>query len=78
MGTSAGCVGGYPGIVDMSGNLGEWENACAPQGFGNPDACGVRGGSYNDQSSTLTCTSPCDTGANIAIFVGWLSLLLLA
>jgi hypothetical protein len=53
--TFTGCVGGYPGLFDMSGNVAEWENDCS---FNNgQDYCGARGGSYNDQSTTLTCTT---------------------
>jgi len=55
VGSYSGCVGGYPGIFDMSGNLGEWENECTT-GVGG-DLCGTRGGNYNDDSSHVTCTS---------------------
>jgi len=39
------CVGGYPGIYDLSGGVDEWEDACEVQG-GNPqnDSCLTRGG----------------------------------
>jgi formylglycine-generating enzyme required for sulfatase activity len=50
VGTNPQCVGGYPGIFDMSGNVEEWENACTPGGApdGGPSkyVCHVRGGSY--------------------------------
>ncbi len=40
------CVGGYPGILDMSGNAAEWEAACSQ--YSNPDSwnqnCLLRGG----------------------------------
>jgi len=55
VGTSTRCVGGYSGIFDMSGNLGEWENECTTGAGG--DQCGTRGGNYNDQTTLLTCTS---------------------
>jgi formylglycine-generating enzyme required for sulfatase activity len=41
-----GCVGGYKGIYDMSGNASEWENACG--GNSATDQCAVRGGSTNN------------------------------
>lgn len=37
--SNAACVGGYPGLHDMSGNVDEWEDAC------EGDKCPVRGGS---------------------------------
>jgi formylglycine-generating enzyme required for sulfatase activity len=40
------CVGGSPGIYDMSGNVSEWEDACQSTNGAN-DYCSVRGGSYN-------------------------------
>lgn len=49
--TTPGCVGGYPGLFDMAGNVHEWEDACLPLN-GNPpgetDKCWFRGGSYHD------------------------------
>jgi hypothetical protein len=51
VGANTNCVGGYPGLFDMSGNVSEWENECTN------DQCGTRGGTYNDQSAGLTCTS---------------------
>jgi hypothetical protein len=55
VGSYGNCVGGYFGIYDMSGNLGEWENECA-MGPGG-DQCGTRGGNYNDQTNFLSCGS---------------------
>jgi Sulfatase-modifying factor enzyme 1 len=62
VGANTGCVGGYTGLLDMSGNVGEWENDCTPAGGGNPEQCGTRGGSYNDDSSHLGCTSVSQRG----------------
>jgi formylglycine-generating enzyme required for sulfatase activity len=50
------CIGGYAGIFDMSGNIGEWENACdttAP----DPQAhlCGARGGDFGESPGNLAC-----------------------
>jgi formylglycine-generating enzyme required for sulfatase activity len=62
----AGCVGGYPGIFDMSGNAAEWEDSCA-QG-----QCFTRGGSFVETPENVGCAgyvsgggppSPPDTSA---------------
>src|SRR6185295_16488134 len=41
-GSIATCVGGYPGLFDMSGNVYEWEDACT--GEQGTTVCHVRGG----------------------------------
>ncbi len=46
------CVGGFPGLHDMAGNVGEWENGCAQ------DDCPLRGGSI---AQGITGTR-CDAG----------------
>jgi hypothetical protein len=44
------CVGSVSGLFDMSGNVQEWEDAC------DGNDCRVRGGSFNDSSSSdLAC-----------------------
>lgn len=55
----AGCVGGYPGLFDLSGNVREWLNACEPgQGAsGSNDDCASLGGSYASGEGALTCAS---------------------
>jgi formylglycine-generating enzyme required for sulfatase activity len=40
------CIGGSPGIYDMSGNVWEWEDSCQSTNGAN-DYCSVRGGSFN-------------------------------
>lgn len=48
------CIGGVPGLHDMSGNVREWEDAC------DDNDCRVRGGAYNgtsDDSGELWCAS---------------------
>jgi formylglycine-generating enzyme len=50
----AGCVGGYPGIFDMSGSVWEWEDSCSAQ-TGLADFCQLRGGSLNQDQTALTC-----------------------
>ena len=52
------CLGGEVGLLDMSGNVAEWENSC-DNTTGINDVCVVRGGSY--QSSTAGPLS-CDSG----------------
>jgi formylglycine-generating enzyme required for sulfatase activity len=57
VGTTPGCVGGYPGLFDMAGNVHEWENACAPLNGAPPsrtDGCWFRGGSYHDNGNACT------------------------
>jgi formylglycine-generating enzyme required for sulfatase activity len=51
--SASGCVGGYPGIYDMSGNVAEWEDDCQGTSGGN-DMCATRGGSYSD--NMLSCS----------------------
>ena len=41
----SGCVGGFPGLFDMSGNVFEWEDSCEDIN-GADDHCALRGGSY--------------------------------
>lgn len=55
------CVGGYPGLYDMSGNVTEWEDNC--QGTtGASDTCETRGGDYGSYGTTkLTCAGPGET-----------------
>jgi formylglycine-generating enzyme required for sulfatase activity len=50
------CVGGYPGIFDMSGNVREWEDSCSGAA-GMGDMCNERGGSVNDQGAGLACAT---------------------
>jgi formylglycine-generating enzyme required for sulfatase activity len=50
VGTLPGCVGGFSGIYDMSGNVWEWEDACSDAG------CAYRGGGYGTHSPSLQCT----------------------
>jgi formylglycine-generating enzyme required for sulfatase activity len=48
-----GCVGGYPGIYDMSGSVWEWNNVCASSNPG--DFCHVYGGAFDSMPPELAC-----------------------
>jgi hypothetical protein len=50
------CVGGVPGLFDMSGNVAEWEDSCSSYTSAT-DTCAVRGGSYISNSTALSCKS---------------------
>lgn len=54
VGTLASCEGGFPGIVDMSGNVWEWEDACIPSD-GGADVCRRRGGSFSSTAANVDC-----------------------
>lgn len=56
-GTKLACDGGYAGVLDMSGNIQEWEDSC-DGATGSADNCRVRGGMiYDDTPSALACAS---------------------
>ena len=49
------CVGGYPGLSDMTGNVYEWEDSCSAAS-GATDRCSARSGSFQDPSGVQqTC-----------------------
>ena len=51
------CVGGFPGITAMAGNMWEWEDSCTPGDSGSPsgDSCRVRGGTWVDGQGVTAC-----------------------
>jgi formylglycine-generating enzyme required for sulfatase activity len=53
---AATCTGGFPGLVDMSGNVAEWEDCCDAT-VGTADNCHARGGSFASQQVDLSCTA---------------------
>jgi formylglycine-generating enzyme required for sulfatase activity len=53
-GSLATCEGGIPGLFDMSGNAGEWVDACQTQ-TGQNDICAWRGGSVDVSGVNLAC-----------------------
>ena len=52
--SKAGCQGGFAGLFDMSGNVGEWEDSCDGQ-TGQNDLCARRGGDIGDQEDFVVC-----------------------
>jgi formylglycine-generating enzyme required for sulfatase activity len=65
------CSGGFADLLNMSGNVAEWENSC--QGAASSDdSCGVRGGSYTSPQSGLDCASPDNYARNTTSkFIGF-------
>ena len=45
------CVGGFPGLYNMSGNVWEWTNAC-----NNADYCCAMGGAFDGTAVDLACS----------------------
>jgi sulfatase modifying factor 1 len=51
------CEGGYPGIFDISGNTGEWEDSCDVSGSDPAQhECGARGGDLGESPVHMACT----------------------
>lgn len=48
------CTGGVAGLVNMSGNIEEWENACVGTA-GETDLCQLRGGYFGSSEQELRC-----------------------
>jgi formylglycine-generating enzyme required for sulfatase activity len=47
------CAGGYPGLLDMSGNVAEWEDACVDDS--DQGSCSVRGGAFDTAPERTAC-----------------------
>jgi formylglycine-generating enzyme required for sulfatase activity len=65
VGTATGCVGGFPGIHDMSGNVEEWEDACGGAS-GASDMCRNRGGNFLSTPNGLACASDSQNARSFA------------
>jgi len=57
VGTKPGCVGGYDGLFDMSGNASEWVDACKDDG-----TCQHRGGAFYSKDPAAPRLSCSDFG----------------
>lgn len=64
-GSAAKCEGGFQGLLDMSGNVFEWENSCADT-TGATDQCRIRGGGFNSNATNLQCDIAADATRNTA------------
>jgi formylglycine-generating enzyme len=63
-----GCVGGVPGLYDMSGNVAEWEDSCTGN-TGADDACSTQGGRVGvaDSGAHMVCTTGQGFNRHVAI-----------
>jgi formylglycine-generating enzyme required for sulfatase activity len=64
VGTRAACVGGFPGIFDMAGNVSEWENACDGRSPSGTFRCVDRGGSWQTNGRCAYASDDDATGTS--------------
>jgi len=55
----SGCVGGYPGIYDMAGNVEEWQDSCSGN-TGGTDDCREQAGTYGYYAPDPAGSTRCD------------------
>jgi formylglycine-generating enzyme required for sulfatase activity len=53
--TFPNCIGGFPGIYDMTGNAREWIDSCNAD-IDNGDSCVIMGGDYSNDHNGSVCT----------------------
>lgn len=53
------CNGAEPGLLNMNGNVNEWEDACGTDGY-----CLVRGGTFGSPAAEARCSSSVALAAN--------------
>jgi sulfatase modifying factor 1 len=56
VGASLACEGGVQGVLDLVGNVWEWDASCDAYA-GPSDTCRVRGGAYDSAAQAMTCSS---------------------
>jgi formylglycine-generating enzyme required for sulfatase activity len=64
-GSAPKCEGGFAGLLDMSGNVFEWENSCEGAA-GATDKCRIRGGGFNSNAANLRCDVAADAARSTA------------
>jgi formylglycine-generating enzyme len=67
VGVFPSCEGGWPGLLDMSGNVGEWEDYCADSNSNGTRDCLVRGGAYNSPPDDTGCI----VGRSVPALTAW-------
>jgi hypothetical protein len=59
------CAGAFPGLLDLSGNVAEWESSCNTD-LGPNDRCRVRGGGFDRDSNGMKCGADLDFARSAA------------